>query len=105
MILSLLLTLAIPLQSNTDARMKLLSKEVYIRHKDGRPPATGFVTYIDRKKPILMHCHGWETYSDGYDDYAVSISTDNGKTWSSEEVRWKSVVTPEGRLRYAEPAA
>jgi hypothetical protein len=52
-----------------------------------------------------MHCHGWEDYSDGYDDYAVSVSTDNGQTWSAAEVQWKSVVVPEGRIRYAEPAA
>ena len=93
------------LASPEDGRVKLLSKEVFLRQKDGRPPATGFVTYIDAKKPILMHCHGWEQYSDGYDDYAVSISTDNGRTWSKEEVRWKSEQTAEGRIRYAEPAA
>src|SRR5205807_37518 len=34
-----------------------------------------------------------------------SISADNGKTWSPEEVRWKSVQVPEGRIRFAEPAA
>ena len=50
----------------------------------------GFITYIDPKKPILMHCCGRVQYSDGYDDYAVSISTNNGRTWSKEEVRWKS---------------
>jgi hypothetical protein len=85
--------------------MKLLSKEVFMRHKDGLPPVTGFVTYISATKPILMHCHGWAHYSDGYDDYAVSISNDNGRTWGKEEVRWKSVEKSEGRIRYAEPAA
>src|SRR5205823_5667854 len=55
--------------------------------------------------PVLVHCHGWQQYSDGYDEYSVSISTDNGKTWSPEEIRWKSVKVPEGRLRFAEPAA
>jgi hypothetical protein len=52
-----------------------------------------------------MHCCGREDYSDGYDDYAISVSHDNGKTWSKPEVRWKSNVVPEGRMRYAEPAA
>jgi hypothetical protein len=85
--------------------MKLLLKEVFIHHRNGRPPATGFVTYVSKTKPVLMHCHGWEDYSDGYDDYAVSLSYDNGKTWSEEQVRWKSQTVPEGRLRCAEPAA
>src|SRR5207249_4490764 len=52
-----------------------------------------------------MHCFGREDYSDGYDDYAIQISTDNGRTWSKPEIRWKSSVVPEGRMRYAEPAA
>jgi len=86
-------------------RMKLVSKEIFLRHRNGRPPVTGFVTYISETQPILMHCHGWEDYSDGYDDYAVSVSRDNGRTWSPEEIRWRSVVVPEGRIRYAEPAA
>lgn len=40
-----------------------------------------------------------------YDDYAVSVSRDNGRTWSRPEVRCKSAVTSEGRVRYGEPAA
>src|SRR5437870_1263573 len=86
-------------------RMTLLTKEVFLRHRNQRPPATGFVTYIHKSKPVLMHCHGWEDYSDGYDDFSVTLSYDNGKTWSAEEMRWQSKVVPEGRLRYAEPAA
>jgi hypothetical protein len=87
------------------ARPKLLSKGVFMRHENGRPAVTGFITYIHATKPILMHCSGREDYSDGYDDYAVSVSHDNGKTWSKPEVRWKSSAVPEGRMRYAEPAA
>lgn len=86
-------------------RPKLLSKEVFIRHDNGRPAVTGFITYISKTQPVLMHCFGREDYSDGYDDYAVQISTDNGRTWSKPEVRWKSTTVPEGRMRYAEPAA
>jgi hypothetical protein len=89
----------------TGGRPALLSKEVFLRHQNKRPPVTGFVTYVHKTKPVLMHCHGWEDYSDGYDDFAVSLSCDNGKTWSAEEVRWHSKLLPEGRLRYAEPAA
>lgn len=86
-------------------RIKLLAKEIFIRYDGRRPPATGFITYVSSTQPILMHCHGWEDYSDGYDDYTVSVSRDNGRTWSPGEVRWKSSITPEGRVRYAEPAA
>jgi hypothetical protein len=86
-------------------QMKLLSKEVFLRYDGRRPPAAGFITYVSKAEPVLMHCHGWEDFSDGYDDYAISLSYDNGRTWSAEEVRWKSNVTPEGRIRFAEPAA
>src|SRR5438046_10120195 len=54
--------------------IKLLSKEVFIRHRNGRPPATGFVTYVSKTKPNIIHCHGWEDYSDRYDDYSVRLS-------------------------------
>jgi hypothetical protein len=87
------------------SRPKLLAKEVFMRHENGRPVVTGFVTYVSNSKPVLMHCFGREDYSDGYDDFAIQVSTDNGKTWSKPEIRWKSSVIPEGRMRYAEPAA
>ena len=89
----------------TNGRMKLLAKEVFLRFDGRRPPASGFVVYVNKSEPVLMHCHGWEDYSDGYDDYAVSLSYDNGRTWSASEVRWNSEVMAEGRIRYAEPAA
>jgi len=91
--------------SRDSGRMKLVSKEVFLRHQNKRPPSTGFVTYISTTQSVVMHCHGWQDYSDGYDDYSISVSRDNGKTWSAEEVRWQSRVVPEGRIRYAEPAA
>ena len=94
-----------PVGAHDGGRMKLRTKEVFLRHQNKRPPATGFVTYISTTRPVLMHCHGWQDYSDGYDDYSISVSHDNGKTWSAEEVRWQSRVVPEGRIRYAEPAA
>jgi hypothetical protein len=87
------------------ARPKLISKEVFRRHENRRPAATGFITYVHKTKPVLMHCVGREDFSDGYDDYAVSLSEDNGRTWTEPVVRWKSLVVPEGRIRYAEPAA
>lgn len=84
---------------------KLVSKEVFLPHENGRPHVNGFVSYIHPIKPTLMLCTGREDYSDGYDDFAIRISSDNGRTWSAPEIRWKSSVVPEGRLRYAEPAA
>jgi hypothetical protein len=87
------------------AAPKLLSKEIFMRCVNRRPVATGFITYVSDRKPVLMHCFGREDYSDGYDDYAISVSDDNGRTWTKPEIRWKSSVVPEGRIRYAEPAA
>jgi hypothetical protein len=86
-------------------RPQLLSKEVFVRHDNGRPVAAGFITYISETQPVLMHCFGREDYSDGYDDFAIQLSSDNGQTWSKPEIRWKSSVVAEGRMRYAEPAA
>jgi hypothetical protein len=85
--------------------MKLLSREAFARHENGRPVATGFVCYVSPDQPILMHCAGREDYSDGYDDYAVSLSRDNGRSWSEPRTLLKSYTVPEGRIRYAEAAA
>jgi hypothetical protein len=84
---------------------RLLSKEVFLRHENRRPHVSGFVVYVSAAQPILMHCSGREDYSDGYDDFALRLSADNGRTWSKPEVRWKSSAVPAGRIRYAEPAA
>ena len=91
--------------SPSSSGMRLLAKDVILRHQNKRPPCTGFITYVSKTEPVLIHCHGWQDYSDGYDDYSVSFSSDNGKTWSPDEVRWKSRAVPEGRIRFAEPAA
>ena len=84
--------------------MKLLSKEVFIRRKDGRPPLTAFMAYISKTKPVLMHCIAWEDYSDAYDDFSIRISRDNGRTWSPGQMHWKGYDVPEGKMRYCEPA-
>jgi len=52
-----------------------------------------------------MHCYGWEDYSDAYDDYAITVSRDNGKTLAEPYLHWKSEVVQEGKVRYVEPAA
>ncbi len=84
---------------------QVVEKQMLIPATDGRPVVTGFVTYVSNDKPILMHCYGWEDFSDGYDDYGIKFSRDNGKTWGERVIKWKSTETPEGRIRYAEPAA
>jgi hypothetical protein len=89
----------------TQPMPRLVSKEVFLRHENRRPHVTGFVAYADKSKPLLMHCSGREDYSDGYDNFAIRISDDNGRKWSEPEIRWKSSILPAGRLRYAEPAA
>ncbi|HBN84019.1 MAG TPA: hypothetical protein DDZ89_09265 [Clostridiales bacterium] len=84
---------------------KLLSKEIILRYQNGRDVVPGFATYIDKHNPVLMHCYGWQDYSDAYDNYMITISRDNGKSWSEPYVKWKGVKVPEGLVRYGEPAA
>jgi hypothetical protein len=99
------LSLILPVAAGKGAAsIRVISKEVFIK-KRVRPVCTGFVTYIHKTKPVLMHCYGFEDYSDGYDDYSYQISRDNGKTWSAPILRWKSEQVKEGRIRYGEPAA
>jgi len=101
--IALLIFFLVPDGVATTARPKLIAKEVFLRHENGRPVVGGFITYVSKTQPVLMHCFGREDYSDGYDDCAIQLSTDNGRTWSKPEIRWKSTVVPEGRMR--EPAA
>lgn len=85
--------------------MKLLSKELVLRYQGGRDAVPGFVTYISRRDPVLMHCYGWQDYSDAYDNYVITLSRDNGRSWSEPVLHWQSTVVPEGKIRYSEPAA
>jgi len=43
--------------TGADRRMKVLSKEVSLRYDGRRPPVTGFITYVSKAQPVLMHCH------------------------------------------------
>ena len=86
--------------------IRVLSKERFMgRDERGRPVCTGFVTYISRDEPILMHRSGRDDYSDAYDEYADMLSYDNGKTWSQPILHLKSHDVEGGKIRYAEPAA
>ncbi len=84
--------------------MHLLSKEVFIPGRDGRPVFPGFVSYISADEPALIHRSGWLDASDTYDDFADRLSHDNGATWSEPVMKLQSHETPEGRVRYAENA-
>ncbi|MBO3810180.1 MAG: exo-alpha-sialidase, partial [Candidatus Brockarchaeota archaeon] len=65
----------------------------------------GFVTYVSRDKPILLHRFGREDYSDAYDDYMDMFSYDNGRTWTQPVLHLKSEDVKEGKIRYGEQAA
>lgn len=79
-------------------------REVFTRFREGRPVFPGFVSYVRRAMPVLLHRSGWVDGADAYDDFADSLSHDNGASWSVPRPSMKSRETPAGRLRYAEGA-
>lgn len=85
--------------------MRVISKERFITHDNGRPVFPGFVTYISNDQPILIHRWGREDYSDAYDDYVDQFSYDNGHTWTEPGLHLKGYDIEGGKIRYAEPAA
>lgn len=85
--------------------MELLAAEHFRTHVNGRPVVNGFLSYIHTREPHLMLCTGYEDYSDGYDDFELSLSRDNGHTWTAPKPWLRGRPVPGGRLRYAEPAA
>lgn len=85
--------------------MKVLSKEVFVPHRNGIAAFPGFVSYISPEKPILIQRYGWELESDNRDDYVDIYSYDNGRTWTKPEIVKKSVAVPGGRIKYMEFAA
>lgn len=85
--------------------LRCVSKEVCIPTRDETGVFPGFITYIDREKPVLLHRYGWVDASDTYDNFHERISTDNGKTWSEPELKLKSHEVEGGRLRYVENGA
>jgi len=85
--------------------MRVISRDVYKKSDGKRAPVTGFAGYVSNSKPVLMLCDGWEDYSDGYDEYAIRMSYDNGKTWTEPVMKFKGFKTDEGKVRYGEPAA
>ena len=84
--------------------MASVRKEVHTPCRDGRPVFPGFVPYVRRASPVLVHRSGWVDASDTYDDFADSFSRDNGQSWSEPRPALRSRESPEGRVRYAENA-
>jgi hypothetical protein len=86
--------------------IRVLSKERFLRYDEkGRPAVPGFVTYVSKDKPILLHRFGREDYSDAYDDYMDMFSYDNGRTWTQPVLHLKSKDVEGGKIRYGEQAA
>lgn len=85
--------------------MKLVSRERFMTHENGRPVFPGFVTYLSNDAPALLHCWGREDYSDAYDDYMDQLSYDNGRTWTEPTLHLKSYEVEGGKMRLIEPAA
>src|SRR3712207_8905375 len=56
------------------------SQKVLVPRQKGRAALCGFVTYISDRKPILLRRMGWEVGDDVHDDFADSVSRDNGQT-------------------------
>ena len=80
-----------------------ITKELFIDvDEKGRPVFPGFISYIDDKKPFLIHRYGRLDFSDGYDDFCDSFSYDNGKTWTEPVLKLKSYEKGEKTIRYAE---
>ena len=84
------------------SRIERLQKEVFIPSRDRTGVFPGFITYIHKRKPILLHRFGWVQASDTYDDFHDSTSEDNGKTWTEPVLRLRSKDVQGGQLRYSE---
>jgi hypothetical protein len=91
--------------AEASSKLRLVSKEVFVPSQNDTGVFPGFVTYIDSKKPILLHRFGWVDASDTYDNFHEMTSIDNGNTWSTPELRVKSLAVDGGLIRYIENAA
>ncbi|HQO36360.1 MAG TPA: sialidase family protein [bacterium] len=85
--------------------IELLSKEVFIPSREKTGVFPGFITYIHKRKPVLLHRFGWVQASDTYDDFHDSISEDNGRTWTEPVLRLQGKEVQGGRIRYCENSA
>ncbi len=91
--------------SSARGPIQFKSKEVFIPSQNGTGVFPGFVTYIDRKKPVLLNRFGWVDASDTYDNFHEIVSEDNGRSWSEPVLKLASYEVLEGRIRYCENTA
>ena len=91
--------------SGKEDTMQVIRKEIFIRHKNGDAPFPGFVSYISRDEPLLIHRYGWEVESDNRDNWVDCFSDDNGRTWSEPVPAKKSRAITGGRIKYSEHSA
>src|SRR5262245_29295030 len=88
--------------------MKTLSRRVANRHVAGPPtkaPIINFVCYIHPTEPVLLRRTGWEIQDDVHDDYADSVSRDNGKTWSPPQIVGRRQAVQGGHILTQEGGA
>ena len=85
--------------------MKQIEKKRVRSHKPDRAPLCGFITYIDAKRPVLLRRIGWEVSDDIHDDFADSISEDNGRTWNEPRPALSSHAVEGGHIVHTENAA
>ena len=91
--------------AGTNTGLRLLKKEVAIPARDGTGVFPGFIAYIHRERPVLLHRFGWVDASDTYDNFHDRISEDNGETWSEPVLKLKSREVDGGLIRYCEATA
>lgn len=82
--------------------IKIIKETFLSLDEKKRPAFPCFITYIANEKPILIHRYCRVDYSDGYEDFVDIFSYDNGKTWTEPHLHYKSIITKEGKIRYAE---
>ena len=94
-----------PAGGNRGAGMRRVSKEVFVPTQNDTGVFPGFITYIHKSDPVLLHRFGWVDASDTYDNFHDQISEDNGRTWSAPVLKLTSRAVEGGRLRYVENGA
>ncbi|MFP6583977.1 MAG: sialidase family protein [Candidatus Hydrogenedentota bacterium] len=90
---------------NQGAPFRRTSKEVFIPSANDTGVFPGFVTYIDKDKPTILHRSGWVDASDTYDNFSEMTSFDNGVTWTEPKMAVKAIPVDGGLIRFIENAA
>ena len=79
--------------------MKLISRDISFPQTDPRYPAYESVGYASASGQEMIRLRYEELDCDIFDNYAVGLSSDNGRTWTEHE-RWPvGRKLPEGTRR------